>query len=140
MGKNKIKIKSESILQTKEGFTITVQQALAKIRSLRSWKARDSEFFELNGLWHDLLQLYQFVQEEKKWNGERTEIGILSEAQNKLLNCKIEKIVPETYPCGVLIKALEATRQDIPSQKILYCHLKTQNPIKTSVRKEKENA
>jgi len=98
----------KSILQTKEGFKITTSQALAKIRSLRKSKARDPEYFELNGLWHDLLQLYQFIEQEKKWNGEKNEIGILSEAQNKLLNCKIEKVAPDTYPCGVLIRALEA--------------------------------
>jgi len=98
----------KSILQTKEGFKITTSQALAKIRSLRRWKARDREYFELNGLWHDLLLLYQFIEQEKKWNGEKTEIGIISEAQNKLLNCKIEKVAPDTYPCGVLIRALEA--------------------------------
>ena len=98
----------KNILQTKEGFKITTSQALAKIRSLRKWKTRDREYFELNGLWHDLLQLYQFIEQEKKWNGEKTEIGILSEAQNKLLNCKIEKVTPDTYPCGVLIQALEA--------------------------------
>jgi len=106
MAKNKIK--SKSVLQTKEGFNITVRQALARIRSLRRWKTKDPEFFELNGLWHDLLQLYQFIQQAKKWNGEKTEIGILSEAQNKLLNCKIQRVAPDTYPCGVLIRALEA--------------------------------
>jgi len=98
----------KSILRTKEGFKITTRQALAKICSLRKWKTRDRKYFELNGLWHDLLQLYQFIEQEKKWNGEKTEIGILSEAQNKLLNCKIEKVAPDTYPCGVLIRALES--------------------------------
>jgi len=98
----------KSILRTREGFKITTSQALAKIRSLRKWKARDREYFELNALWHDLLQLYQFIEQEKKGNGEKTEIGILSEAQNKLLNCKIEKVTPDTYPCGILIQALEA--------------------------------
>jgi len=103
----KSKIKSESILQTKEGFSITVQQALAKIRSLRRWKARDPEFFELNGLWHDLLQLYQFIEQEKKWNGEKRQIGILSEVQNELLNLKVPRVTPETYPCGIMIRSLE---------------------------------
>ena len=103
--KNKV---FKSILLNRNGFEITTRQALAKIRSLRRWKARDREYFELNGLWHDLLLLYQFIEQEKKWNGEKTEIGILSEAQNKLLNCKIEKVTPDTYPCGVLIQALEA--------------------------------
>jgi len=28
--------------------------------------------------------------------------------RNKVLNCKIEKVAPDTYPCRVLIKALEA--------------------------------
>jgi hypothetical protein len=107
MAKNKSKT-PKSILQTKEGFTITTRQALAKIRSLRMWKARDPEFFELNGLWHDLLQLYQFIEQAKKWNGEKSEVGVLSEAQNKLLNCKIERVTPDTYPCGVLMQALEA--------------------------------
>jgi len=103
--KNKV---SKNILLDKEGFEITVRQALAKIRNLRKWKAKDPEFFELNGLWHDLLQLYQYIEEAKKWSREKTEIAIKSETQNKLLNCKIEKVTPDTYPCGVLIRALEA--------------------------------
>ncbi len=98
----------KSVLLDREGFTITIRQALAKIRSLRKAKAKDTELFELNGGSLDLLQLYQFVQEEKKWNGEKSELAVVSEAQNKLLNCKIERVAPDTYPCGVLIRALEA--------------------------------
>lgn len=103
--KNKV---FKSILLDKDGFEITIQQALAKIRRLRKAKAKDPELFELNGGSLDLLLLYQHVEQLKKWNGQKNEIGILSEAQNKLLNCKIEKVAPETYPCGILIKALEA--------------------------------
>jgi len=109
IGMPKIKNKvSKNILLDKEGFEITVRKALAKIRSLRKAKAKDPELFELNGLWHDLLQLYQYIEQAKKWNREKTEIAIISETQNKLLNCKIEKVTPDTYPCGVLIRALEA--------------------------------
>jgi hypothetical protein len=98
----------KSILLDKDGFEITIQQALAKIRRLRKAKAKDPELFELNGGNLDLLLLYQHLEQYKKWNGKKNEIGVLSEAQNKLLNCKIEKVAPDTYPCGVLIKALEA--------------------------------
>lgn len=105
----KIKNKTrKSVLQDKNGFTITIRQAQWKIRSLRNAKAKDPELFELNGGSLDLLQLYQFVQEEKKWNGEKSELAVVSEAQNKLLNCKIERVAPDTYPCGVSIRALEA--------------------------------
>ena len=102
MEKNK-----KSILQTKEGYTITVRQAQWKIRSLRNAKARDPELFELNGGSLDLLLLYQFVQEEKKWNGVKSEVGVISEAERQLLYRKIESVVPDTYPCGVPIKASE---------------------------------
>lgn len=103
--KNKI---FKSVLLDKKGFEITIQQALAKIRSLRKAKARDPELFDLNGGSLDLLLLHQHVEQLKKWNGQNNEVAVLSEAQNKLLNCKIEKVAPDTYPCGVLIKALEA--------------------------------
>jgi hypothetical protein len=98
----------KSILLDKDGFEITIQQALAKIRRLRKAKAKDLELFELNGGSLDLLLLYQHVEQLKKWNGKKNEVEVLSEAQNKLLNCKIEKVAPDTYPCGVLIRALEA--------------------------------
>jgi hypothetical protein len=94
----------ENILLDKDGFEITFQQALAKIRRLRKARAKDPDLFELNGGSLDLLLLYQHMEQLKKKN----EVGVLSEAQNKLLNCKIEKVAPETYPCGVLIRALEA--------------------------------
>jgi hypothetical protein len=99
----------ESILLDKDGFEITIQQALAKIRRLRKARAKDQELFELNGGSLDLLLLYQHMEQLKKWNGKKNEVGVLSEAENKLLNCKIEKVAPDTYPCGVLIRALEAT-------------------------------
>lgn len=54
--------------------------------------------------------LYQHAEQLKKWNGHKNEVGVLSEAQNKLLNCKIEKVAPETYPCRVLIQASEAAQ------------------------------
>jgi hypothetical protein len=97
----------ESILLDKDGFEITIRQALAKIRRLRKARAKDPDLFELNGGSLDLLLLYQHMEQAKKWNGKKNEIGVLSEAQNKLLNCKIEKVAPDTYPCGVLIRALE---------------------------------
>ena len=103
------KFKNKSILLDKDGFEIAIQQALSKIRRLRKAKAKDPELFELNGGSLDLLLLYQHVEQLKKWNGKKNEVGVLSEAQNELLNCKIEKVAPDTYPCGVLIKALEAT-------------------------------
>jgi hypothetical protein len=59
----------ESILLDKDGFEITIQQALAKIRRLRKAKAKDLELFELNGGSLDLLLLYQHVEQLKKWNG-----------------------------------------------------------------------
>jgi hypothetical protein len=102
------KFKNKSILLDKEGFEITIRQALAKIRRLRKARAKDPELFELNGGNFDLLLLYQHVEQLKKWNGKKNEVGVLSEAQNKLLNYKIEKVAPDTYPCGVLIRALEA--------------------------------
>jgi hypothetical protein len=100
----------KSILLDKDGFEITIQQALTKIRRLRKAKAKDPdpELFALNGGSLDLLLLYQHMEQAKKWNGKKNEVGVLSEAQNKLLNCKIEKVTPDTYPCGVLIRALEA--------------------------------
>jgi len=98
----------ESILLDKDGFEITIRQALAKIRRLRKARAKDQELFELNGGSLDLLLLYQHMEQAKKWNGKKNEIGVLSEAQNKLLNCKIEKVAPDAYPCGVLIHSLEA--------------------------------
>jgi len=98
----------ESILLDKDGFEITIQQALAKIRKLRKVRAKDPELFELNGGSLDLLLLYQHMEQLKKWNGKKNEVGVLSEAQNKLLNCKIERVAPVTYPCGILIHALEA--------------------------------
>jgi hypothetical protein len=98
----------KSILLDKDGFEITIQQALAKIRRLRKARAKDPELFELNGGSLDLLLLYQYMEQAKKWNGEKNRFGVLSEAQNKLLNCKIEKVASDNYPCGVLIRALEA--------------------------------
>jgi len=59
----------KSILSTKEGFTITVRQAQSKIQTLRKAKAKDPELFELNGGSLDMLQLYQFMEQTKKWNG-----------------------------------------------------------------------
>jgi hypothetical protein len=103
-----LKFKNKSILLYKDEFEITIQQALAKIRRLRKARAKDPELFELNGGSLDLILLYQHVEQYKKWKGKNNEVGVLSEAQNKLLNCKIEKVAPETYPCGVLIRALEA--------------------------------
>ena len=80
---------------------------LARLKTIRKWKTRDPEFYELTSLWHEELLILQFLQEAKKWNGEKSELAIVSEAQNKLLNHKIPRVAPETYPCGVLIKALE---------------------------------
>jgi hypothetical protein len=100
--------KSKSILLDKEGFEISLEKAVWKIFALKRLKKRDPELFEANGCWHDLLLLEQFVKLYGKWNGEKCEVAVLNEAENKLLNCKIEKVTPETYPCGVLIKALEA--------------------------------
>ena len=61
--------KIKSILLDKEGFTITARQAQSKIQTLRKAKARDPELFELNGGSLDLLQLYQYIEQAKKWNG-----------------------------------------------------------------------
>jgi hypothetical protein len=61
--------KIKSILLDREGFTITVRQARSKIQTLRKAKARDPELFELNGGSLDLLQLYQFIEQTKKWDG-----------------------------------------------------------------------
>ena len=55
----------ESILLDKDGFEITIRQALAKIRRLRKAKAKDPELFELNGGSLDLLLLYQHVEQAK---------------------------------------------------------------------------
>ncbi|MCW4047340.1 MAG: hypothetical protein NWE99_07240 [Candidatus Bathyarchaeota archaeon] len=60
-----------SILLTKEGFTITISQAQSKIQALRKAKARDPELFELNGGSLHLLQLYQHIQQTKKWNNKK---------------------------------------------------------------------
>jgi len=98
----------KSVLLDKEGFEISLKKALWKISALQRLKKRNPELFEINGCWHDLLLLEQFVKFYGKWNGETCEVEVLSEAQNKLLSCKIEKVAPDTYPCGVLIKALEA--------------------------------
>jgi hypothetical protein len=51
------------------------------------------------------------MEQAKKWNRKKNEIGVLSEAQNKLLNCKIEKVAPDTYPCEVLIRTLEQPKR-----------------------------
>jgi len=101
------KIKNGNVLLDKDGFEITVRQALARIRSLRKWRERDPEFFELNGLWHDLLLLEQFVKLYGRWNREKCEVAALSESEGRLLSLKVERVTPETYPCGVLIKTLE---------------------------------
>ena len=61
--------KIKSILLDKEGFTITARQAQSKIQTLRKAKTRDPELFELNGGSLDLLQLYQYIEQAKKWNG-----------------------------------------------------------------------
>jgi len=61
--------KIKSILLDKKGFTITVHQAQSKIQTLRKAKTRDPELFELNGGSLDLLQLYQYIEQAKKWNG-----------------------------------------------------------------------
>ncbi|MBT0160785.1 hypothetical protein G4O51_12465 [Candidatus Bathyarchaeota archaeon A05DMB-2] len=61
--------KIKDILSDREGFTLTVRQAQSKIQTLRKAKARDPELFELNGGSLDLLQLYQFIEQAKKWNG-----------------------------------------------------------------------
>jgi len=104
----KIKNKTlKSVLLDRDGFTITIRQAQWKIRRLKMAKARDPELFELNGGWHDLLLLYQFVEQNGKWNGEKNKLEFLSEAERQLLYCKVERVTPETYPCGVLIQALE---------------------------------
>jgi hypothetical protein len=97
----------KSIFLDKDEFEITFQQALAKIRRPRKARAKDPELFELYGGSLDLL--YQHVeQQQRKWNGKKNDVAVLSEAQNKLLNCKIEKVASDNYPCGVLIRALEA--------------------------------
>jgi len=97
----------KSILLDKNGYCITVRQAAWRIRYLRSKKAKDPELFELNGGSHNLLLLLQYVQETKKWNGEKRKVEALSQAQNDLLTLKIPKVCPETYRCGVPIRALE---------------------------------
>jgi hypothetical protein len=61
----------ESILLDKDGFEITIQQALAKIRRLRKARAKDPELFEFNGGSLDLLLLYQHMEQLKKWNGKK---------------------------------------------------------------------
>jgi hypothetical protein len=66
-----LKFKNKSILLDKDGFEITIQQALAKIRRLRKARARDPELFELNGGSLDLLLLYQHMEQAKKWNGKK---------------------------------------------------------------------
>jgi hypothetical protein len=86
-----------------------VRQALARLKTIRKWKTRDPEFYELNSLWHEELLLLQFLQDTEKWNGEKSEIPVVSEAESQSLYCKIPKVTPDTYPCGALIQALEAT-------------------------------
>ena len=67
------KIKNKAlgdILLDRDGFEITISQASGGIRRLRRAKARDPELFELNGgSFDDLRQLYQFIEQTKKWNG-----------------------------------------------------------------------
>ncbi len=75
------KFKNKDILLDKDGFEITILQALAKIRRLRKLKAKDPELFKLNGGSLDLLLLYQHVEQLKKWSEQKNEIGILSKAQ-----------------------------------------------------------
>jgi len=105
------------VLYDKNGFHISVRQAFWKLRRLRYLKATDREFYELNSLWYDEDLLNDFLKEYKKESINRAKngntpkilnkISVLNEAQNKLLNLKIPKVCPDTYPCGVLIKSLE---------------------------------
>jgi hypothetical protein len=87
---------------------LDIIRCLRRLRYLRKLKIRDPEFFELNGGSLELIMLYQHLQIVKKWNGVKCELSVLSEAESELFSFKIEKVVPDTYPCGVLVKALEA--------------------------------
>jgi len=108
VGMPKIKNKvSKNVLLDKDGFEISLKKALWKISALRRLKKRNPELFEVNGCWHDLLVLEQFVKFYGKWSGEKCEVVALSDDENKLLSLKIEKVTSETYPCGVLIKTFE---------------------------------
>jgi len=56
----------EGIILDKDGFEITFQQAVARIRRLRKARVKDPELFELNGGSLDLLLLYQHVENSKQ--------------------------------------------------------------------------
>jgi hypothetical protein len=66
MPKIKNKPSESARLLHRDGSEITIQQALTKIHSLRKAKAKDPELFKLNGGSHNLLLLYQHIQQAKR--------------------------------------------------------------------------
>jgi len=111
------KKKFRCVLYDKNGLHINARQAFWKLRRLRYLKANDREFYEDNGLWYDEDLLRNFLNDVKKgicdvnglYNKHEApqKISVLNEDQKKLLNLKIPRVCPDTYPCGVLIKSLE---------------------------------
>ena len=83
-----------------------IKRLLSRLNYLRRLKAKDRELWELNGLWHEENLILQTLQFLKNGNGILNEVCVYDEAQNELLHRKIERVLPETYPCGVLIKGL----------------------------------
>lgn len=84
-----------------------IERLLSRLNYLRRLKAKDRELWELNGLWHEENLILQTLQFLKNGNGILNEVCVYDEAQNELLQRKIERILPETYPYGVLIKSLD---------------------------------
>jgi hypothetical protein len=86
-----------------------ISQILGRLRYIRRLKQIKPELYELNSLWHDELQLLQELQWIKR-NGEASQkarIEVQTMEQTLILNQKIPRVVPETYPCGVLIQTSE---------------------------------
>ncbi len=103
--KNEVKNGISRSILDKDGCEIGISETLWRIRRLKRLQKINPELFWLNGHDHDLILLYQHLQWLK--NNVKNDLVILNEAQRELLNLKVERVVPETYPCEVLIEALE---------------------------------
>jgi len=115
------KKKFRCVLYDKNGFHINARQASGRLRRLRYLKTIDREFYEGNAMWYDEKLLRDFLNDVKKGfcdvnglhnkNEAPQKISVLNEAQAKeyyeLINVKLPRVCPDTYPCGVLIKSLE---------------------------------
>jgi len=84
-----------------------ISRILRELQYIRRIKKTKPELYELNSLWHDEFLLLQELQYLKK-NGEASQkfgVEIQTREETEILSRKIPKVVPETYPCGLVVQA-----------------------------------